>query len=42
VDGTAVTIYGRGSLYANELIVTYVFTIRGAAVTCIGTYNKLY
>jgi len=40
VNGTAATIYGSGTLYGNELTVTYVLTIRGAANTCIGTYRK--
>jgi hypothetical protein len=40
VDGTAATIYGRGIIYSNELTVTYVLTIEGAAITCTGTYNR--
>jgi hypothetical protein len=40
VDGTAVTINGRGNLNGNQLTLTYVLTIQGAAITCTGTYNK--
>ena len=40
VDGTAVTVSGRGNLNGNQLTLTYVLTIQGAAITCTGTYNK--
>ena len=40
VDGTAATINGRGNLNGNQLTLTYVLTIQGAAVTCTGTFNK--
>jgi hypothetical protein len=40
IDGTSATIYGSGSLNGNQLTLTYVVTIEGAAITCTGTYNK--
>jgi hypothetical protein len=40
VNGTAATINGWGDLYLNQLRLTYVVRIQGAAVTCTGTYNK--
>ena len=40
VDGTAATINGRGNLNGNQLTLTYIVTVQGAAVTCTGTYNK--
>jgi cytoskeletal protein CcmA (bactofilin family) len=39
-NGTAATINGRGNLNGNQLTLTYVLTIEGAAITCTGTYNK--
>jgi hypothetical protein len=40
VDGTAVTVNGRGNLNGNQLTLTYVVTIERASITCTGTYNK--
>jgi hypothetical protein len=40
LDGTAVTVSGRGNLNGNQLTLTYVVTVQGAAITCAGTYNK--
>jgi len=40
VDGTDVTVSGRGNLNGNQLTLEYNVTIQGAAVTCRGTYNK--
>jgi hypothetical protein len=40
VDGTAVTVNGRGNLNGNQLTLTYILTIEGAAITCTGTFNK--
>ncbi len=40
VEGTAVTVSGRGNLNGNQLTLTYNVTIQGAAFTCTGTYNK--
>jgi hypothetical protein len=40
MDGTATTISGRGNLNGNQLTLTYVITIQGAAITCTGTFNK--
>jgi hypothetical protein len=40
VEGTAVTISGRGNLNGNQLTLTYVVTIGREAITCTGTYNK--
>lgn len=40
VDGTAVTVSGRGNLNGNQLTLTLTFTVQGAAITCAGTYNK--
>jgi hypothetical protein len=40
VEGTAVTVNGRGNLNGNQLTLTFVLTIQGAATTCTGTYTK--
>ena len=40
VDGIAATVNGRGNLNGNQLTLTYIVTIQGAAFTCTGTYNK--
>jgi hypothetical protein len=40
MDGTATTISGRGNLNGNQLTLTYVLTIQGAAITCTATCNK--
>jgi hypothetical protein len=40
MDGTAATINGRGNLNGNQLTLTLVLTIQGAATTCTGTYTK--
>jgi hypothetical protein len=40
VEGTAVTVSGRGNLNGNQLTLTYNVTIQGEAFTCTGTFNK--
>jgi len=40
VEGTAVTVNGRGNLNGNQLTLTYNVTIQGSAFTCTGTFNK--
>ena len=40
VDGTAVTVSGRGNLNGNQLTLTFTYTVQGVAITCAGTYNK--
>ena len=40
MNGTAITIYGRGNINGSQLTLEYILTIQGAAVTCRGTYNK--